>query len=161
MDTNGWLNIAWYVFLLFALLASPSWSVFASWRRRRRQAGDAVVDARVLAARLEAQPGRLGYRPCWDVEYERDGHTQRARCLESDDRFVTGSTRSRESTVRQAAQRRLDRHAVGEVVRVRLLAGRPEEVRLARADLDTGALFLVLGMLAVVAVAFGLLWLFS
>lgn len=161
MDIDGWLSIAWYALLLLALLASPLWSVFASWRRRRRQAGDAEVSARVLASRLEAQPGRLGFRPCWDVEYERDGHTRRARCLEVDDRFVTGSTRSRESTVRQAAQRRLDRHAVGDVVRVRLLTGRPEEVRLARAELDTGALFLVLGMLAVVAVGFGLLRLFS
>lgn len=161
MDTDGWLSIAWYAFLLFALLASPSWSVFASCRRRKQRAGEAVVEARVVASRLEAQAGTLGYRPCWDVEYERDGQPQRARCLEADERFVTGSTRSRESVVRQAAQRRLDRHTVGDVVQVRRLRGRPDEVRLAREDLDTDALFLVVGMLAVVAVGFCLLWLLS
>ena len=161
MDSKGWLSTAWYAFLLVALLASPLWSVFASWRRRTQRAGDSVVEARVLASRLEAQSGRLGYRPCWEVEYEHEGRRHQAHCLEADDRFVTGSTGSRKSIVQEAAQRRLDRHAVGDIVSVRLQAGRPQEVRLAREPLDTQALVLVLGMLAVVGIAFGLLYVLS
>ena len=158
MDTNEWLRVAWYAFFVFALLASPLWSVFASWRRRRARAGEPVVEARVLAATLESGAG--GYRPRWDVEYEHRGERHRARCHEADDRFVTGTTRSPASAVRAAAQRRLDRHAVGDIVQVRLRPGRPQDVCLAREELDLAALYLVLGMVGVVAVCMGLLYAF-
>lgn len=130
----------------------------ASWRKRRSRAHLPVLDARVVAATLET--GRRGYRPCWDVEYEQGGASRRARCHEADDRFVTGTTRSRDSIVRAAAQRRLNRHVVGDVIQIRIPHDQGARVVLAREELDLQPLYLVLGMLGVVAAALGVLYLF-
>jgi hypothetical protein len=153
-------DIGGYALFLFAVLAVPVWNVFASWRRRRSRVGLPVTDARVLAARLESAGRMGGYLPVWDVEYGDRGERHRARCLEADGLVVTG-WKSRAKDVQAAAQRRVDRYAVGDIIQVRLHPGRPHDVSLARDELDLGGLFFVLGMLGVGAVGMGVLYLLS
>lgn len=157
MTKEKWLFLA---FLALAMFASPVLHLVQSWWRRRSASGRTVVQAKVLYAEVESRAPRFGYRPRWDVEYDHEGERRQAQCHEANPQWYTGSDDTRTSVVRDVVERRLAAYPVGGTIPVRLRPDRPREVTLAHESLETGPLYLMLGITGVVALAMALMYLF-